>query len=239
MAFTSRVRGVLGESIRRTAWIGLSCLLAATLLSACDDGPTETPGPVPTTDTPTPTQVPPTSTPAPTPEPTATRSPLPATPGPTAEPTPVEPDLNLSQDTDWQDLFDTLTDPEQSCIRTELGDELESALGRPVMSGDETHPWDVSIFGCLSAETAVDVFVAIVTSAFGEAIGELNEEGESCVRDLLAGSNVAEMIAGTLPDADAYSDVPFQAFSIGLRACAVKQNLTQLARFSSRQPSRR
>ena len=243
MAFTSRVRSVLGESIRRTVWIGLSCLLAAALLSACDDGPTETPGPMLATNTPTPTPVPPTSTPAPMPEPMATPSPLPATPTPTAEPivasealpatitrgqdvAPAEHDFSIDQDTDWQDLYDTFTDSEQSCIRTELGDELESALERPVMSGDETHPWDGAIFGCLSPETAVDVLVAIVTSAAEDAIGELNEEGETCVRNLLAGTNVAEMMAGTLPDAD--SNVPFQAFAVGLLACSVKQSLTQL-----------
>ena len=235
--------------MRRMIWIGLLCLLAAALLSACDDEPTplpaETAEPTPAANTPAPTPVQPTFTPAPSPEPTTQPSPLPATPTPTAEPiaapealpatptlgqdvAPAGHDLNLDQDTVWQDLYDTFADSEQSCIRTELGDELESALERPVMSDDETHPWDVAIFGCLTPETAVDVFVAVVTSGIEDDIGELSEEGESCVRDLLAVVNVAEMVAGTLPDADSDSNVTLQAFSVGLLACVVKNSLPQL-----------
>ena len=81
MAFTLRVGGVLRQSVRRIISIGLLCLLAAALLSACDDGPqpaaTEQP-----TDTPTPTNMP-TSPPSNTPTPTVASEPT-ATP-PTKE----------------------------------------------------------------------------------------------------------------------------------------------------------
>ena len=63
MEVTSYARGAFSESIRRTAWVGLSCLLAAALLSACGDGPMPT------------STVLPTETPAPTPSPLPTGTP--------------------------------------------------------------------------------------------------------------------------------------------------------------------
>ena len=86
MASTLRVKSVLGRSSCRIVWVGLLCLLAVALLSACDDGPAETPTPEPTpaTSTPTPTSVLPTSTPVPTPTPDPTLTPTPE-PIPTPE----------------------------------------------------------------------------------------------------------------------------------------------------------
>ena len=142
LALTSRLGSVSGESLRRTALVGLMCVLAAALLSACDDGPTATPTgpsaettePMPATSTPAPTPVPPTATPAPTPTPDPTATPTP----PPAAPTPGPPtgagaqrDFDIDSDTLWRELMDTLTASEQSCIRDELGDELlKSVLER-------------------------------------------------------------------------------------------------------------
>ena len=55
---TSPVGAVVRESVRRIAWAGLLYLLAAALLSACDDEPTTTPTAMPTpTHTATPTRL--------------------------------------------------------------------------------------------------------------------------------------------------------------------------------------
>ena len=227
---------------------GLLCLLTVALLSACDDEPTPLPkyppGPSPAANSPTSAPVQPTPSPAPTPEATTRPSPLPATPTPTEEPTgtptvppatptPVEDaapavrDFDVDRDTIWRDLYDILADSEQSCIRTLLGGELELALERDVISmvrwGDETHLWDVAIFECLIPETAVDVFVAIVT----RGVGELGNEGESCVRNLVAGVNVAELVAATLPDANPDGNAVVQSFSVGLLDCIVQDSQPQ------------
>ena len=232
--------------MRRMAWIGLLCLLAAVLLSACDDEPTPTEPlePSPAAASPTSAPVQPTSTPAPTPEPTTRPSPLPATPAPTEEPTatpsippatpppvqdiaPTVRDFEVDHDTLWQDLYDTFIDSEQSCIRGKLGSELELALERSVTSmvrwGAETHLWDVAIFECLIPETAEDVFAAIVTGG----IRELSEEDEPCVRNLIAGVNVVELVAATLPDANPDSNAMVQSFSVGLSDCMVQKSLRQ------------
>ena len=168
LALTSRLGSVSGESLRRTALVGLICVLAAALLSACDDGPTATPtgpsaettDPMPANSTPAPTPVPPTATPAPTPTPDPTATPTP----PPAAPTPGPPtgagaqrDFDIDSDTLWRELMDTLTASEQSCIRDELGDEvLKSVLERRAMSEGDTQQWEVSIFGCLALKRLPD-----------------------------------------------------------------------------------
>ena len=103
MAFTLRVKSVLGRSSCRIVWVGLLCLLAVALLSACDDGPTETPTPEPTpaTSIPTPTSVPPTPTSVP---PTPHADPGPdADPGPSANADPsADPDPNADAGAGWR-----------------------------------------------------------------------------------------------------------------------------------------
>ena len=220
--------------MRRFVWkTGLLCLLTVALLSACDDEstplPKDSPGPSPAAYSPTPAPVQPTSTPAPTPteEPTATPAAPPETPTPVQDVAPAVRDFEVDHDTVWQDLYDIFADSEQSCIRALLGSELELALERPVTSmvrwGAETHLWDVAIFDCLIPETSVDVFVAVVTGG----VGELSEEDEPCVRNLIADVNVAELVAGTLPDASPDSNAMVQAFSVGLLDCMVQQILRQ------------
>ena len=213
-------------------WIGLVCLLAATLLlSACDDGPaaTSTPEPIPATSTPAPT--PPESTPLPstsTPEPTSTLiptpSPTPATPTPTPDPapTPEEPsapaarDFDINADTLWGDLFGSFTMTEQSCIRSELGDELlESALEQGVLSEGDTQQWEASIFGCLAPETAAGIFLSSLVAQ----MAELTRDEEGCLRDLVADTDVAEFIASTLPDDGPLGGEAALEFTLGLLEC--------------------
>ena len=209
--------------MRRFVWkTGLLCLLTVALLSACDDEstplPTDSPGPSPAAYSPAPT---------PTEEPTATPTAPPATPTPVQDVAPAVRDFDIDHDTVWQDLYDIFADSEQSCIRAQLGSELELALERPVTSmvrwGAETHLRDVAIFDCLIPETAVDVFVAIVTGG----VGELSNEDQPCVKNLIVGVNVAELVAATLPDANPDSKAMVQSFSVGLLDCMVQKSLRQ------------
>ena len=230
MAFTLRVRGVLGRFVDRIVWIGLVCLLAAAL-SACDDGPTATPTalptetsePMPATSTSTPTPVPPTSTPVPTPSPDPTLTPTPV-PAPTPEQvgSPVERDLDIDSDTLWGEMFDAFTISEQSCIRSTLGDELlESVLERRGMSDGDTEQWEASIFGCLAPETAAAVFLAVLVAQ----MERLTEEAEGCLRELLADADVAGIVASTLPDSTPATSAAAMEFAAGLLSCVPEQLL--------------
>ena len=195
------VMGMLGASVRRAACVGLLCLLAAALLSACGDGPTATPPPVP----PTPTAAP-EPTPAPTPTPTPTPTPLPATPTPEQVGGPAVPNLDIDADTRWRTLFDTLATSEQSCIRDALGDELASVLEQRVLSEGDTERSDALLFGCLDPGTAAGVFLSV----FVAQTPELTKDAAGCLAELLANTDVAGIVASTLPDAspDAVTSSP-------------------------------
>ena len=163
--------------------------------------PTDTPTPAPTdTPTPTPTATPtttPVDTPAPvptdtpTPAPVPTDTPIPASPTPEPSATVTQLDVKVDTGTVWQEVFDALTASEQSCIRNALGEEsLESALDQPVLKSD-TAEWEVSIFVCLAPESADALFLSSLIAE----MEELSEAEESCLRELVADSDVVAMVA--------------------------------------------
>ena len=200
-----------GLSLRQIAWVGMACLLATALLTACGDGSQSTPT-EPPTDTPTPASDPlpesPDSTPAP-PSPPDTPTPDPAS-------APLARDFVIEMDTVWQELFDKFTSSEQSCIRTALGNELlASVLDQPVMAAPETQPWEVSIFGCLAPEAASELFL----SAFTREWEGLTEENEACLQNLIIDVDVASIIASTLPSAGPVDALAVQDFMFGLLTC--------------------
>ena len=187
--------------------------MAAALLIGCGSepspaaAPTPTEAPAPTatpmsTATPAPTAIPtPTATPAPTAIPTPT-----ATPAPTATPVPVAPsapesagglDLEVTSGMVWRDVFDALTGSEQSCIRGELGDNLETTLEMSFMGdGFVAQEREAQIFSCLAPDTARDIFVAGIARGIADDEGvELSEAQLSCLRDGVADTDVAAMIA--------------------------------------------
>ena len=140
-------------------------------------------------------------------------------------PEPVAPpaEFAIDGDTVWQELFDAFTAGEQSCIRTQLGDELlGSVLVQQVMSGSGTPSSEMvaaSILGCIAPEKADAIYLAIVASQFGG----LTEDGEVCVRQLLAETDVAGMVAASLPGADPDSAAAFLEFTGKLFMCILGQ----------------
>lgn len=112
----------------------------------------------------------------------------------------------------WRDVFDALTGSEQSCIRGELGDDLETALETPIMGDDfVAEEREAQIFSCLAPDTARDVFVAGIARGIADDEGvELSEAQMSCLRDGVADTDVAAMIADlqeNLSGADEFTPV--------------------------------
>lgn len=119
--------------------------------------------------------------------------------------------------TRWQELFDAFTESERECISSELGAELvETISSQRVMSEGEAQPWIPSIFRCLSKETASTLFL----STFQGQAGELSEEAEKCLRDLLLEIDIADIVAASMPGGAAAGAEAMQIFTIGLLTCA-------------------
>ena len=86
---------------------------------------------------------------------------------------------------------------EQSCIRREVGDELDTMLGLPVLPDEESRPWEVTAFQCLDTETASGIFLAGITSD----MQGLPPEGLTCLQELVAGIDVVGVVAASAPEA--------------------------------------
>lgn len=169
--------------------------------------PTNTAAP---SETPSPTA---TSTPEATPTPEPTSTPLPE---PTATSTPVvevaieddEEGLIVGDETLWGELFETLTEAEVSCVRFALDEEdFEAMLARHVVSKQRvTDRHELEIWGCLSQENAIDLYL----NAFHEFIpeGDRTEEAlaeiDDCHRSLLQYVDFARYFESSVTDIDTY-----------------------------------
>ena len=135
----------------------------------------------------------PESTPAPMPTPTSTPIPSP-TPAPVST-------ARIDNETTWQELFDEFTPAEQACIRTEVGGELDSVLGERVMTDDDLTNWQVSLFECLTPETARSVYTSLlVAGMLSDGTYDVSEQEVECVSAWVAGSDVHRLIRGMAED---------------------------------------
>ena len=139
-----------------TIWVGLVCLMAVALLAACGgDGEEAAPSPEPVI------QSTPVPTPADTPTPAPTPIPVPNTPTHVPDSSSFEVP-HIDETTSWRDLTGALSEAELSCVQGELGEELYEAVldGLVLRDIEAVEPWQGSLVGCLSQDTADDLFVA-------------------------------------------------------------------------------
>ena len=189
--------------------------------------PTVTPEPTPTP-TASPTHAPaPTSTSTPTQLPTDTPTPT-ATPSPeaTAEPEPeataesadtisveativvtwidedvtVDGRVAVDEDTVWGELFEELDGYELTCIDSALDrEDIEAMSVRPVSSIVRfTDRHDLAVWGCLSQEHSVDLYVSIFLLPELDAEGDELAEIEECYRSLLPYADLTRYIELTV-----------------------------------------
>ena len=127
-------------------------------------------------------------------------------------------EIRVDRGTTWQEVFDALTDAEQSCVRDAVGDEaLASGLSERVLTEADLEPWQADLLTCLSEPAAYALFFGIMVAAAEEEGVTLNAEERSCLRGVVEDLDVADLIAaisGGPEDAAATAD-----FAQGMIAC--------------------
>ena len=211
----------MNRPTRLLAFTGFVALMAIVVLSVCSDDSrpiaTDTPE---STETPAATSAPPptaTSAPAPASPPTSTPAPTQApTVAPTAAPDmPTMPAFEIGPDTTWGDLVGALSAEEQGCIVSQLGDQVAALSDMPVLSSAEPQPWQMQAIGCLSQETASEIFLASFTAQFPP----LSEEDKNCVRGLLSGVDIVALMASQSQNPDPAAEAAALQFGFGLLTC--------------------
>lgn len=174
-------------------------LTAAAVLSACTgDEPEQAPQPSPTaTATATPTATPSTAATA---TPTTTAPPTRATPAATPASTSDDLGVVITPDTTWQDLFETLSMTEQSCLRDELGAELQGLLPRALLSESTTPDAEVVAYSCLAPATARAVVREVLFLGMTDEGFEASDDELACLEEALAHVDVVALVASDESD---------------------------------------
>ena len=188
-----------GGGLPTIAWL---CLVAVVLLAACGDeedrngsAATSTSPSVTTTTLPTPTTPVPPSTTAPT---TTTTS-LP----PRAE---RDATAVIERDTVWQDVFDTLTPSEQSCISDAVGTELDWVLTQEILDEDEISQQELMLLPCLPPQLIRAVFLTGMMLGMEDDGMEAGEEEEACLQEAVDEMDVAVLVSAVAAEGDALND---------------------------------
>ena len=112
-----------------------------------------------------------------TPTPAASPAPV-ATPAPTAAPIPPTTSLaDITADSTGADLISAISAEEAQCLRTAVGDAAYEALHDLPLSASATG-FDAFPLGCLSADNATDLSVAMISLQ----AGGLSAESRTCIK---------------------------------------------------------
>ena len=116
----------------------------------------------------------------------------------------------------WREAYDTFSNAEQECIRTELGaDKLGEFLD--ARAGEFWYavtPRHATVFGCLEPETADELFMALIRASPGS-----DQVTLSCLERILPDVDLAKVVAADLPGATAETKAIGDEFIDSLQAC--------------------
>lgn len=180
-----------------SAKVALMCLIAAMVVPACGEQTEPATEPPPTTSRPA------TITTLPAPTTTTTQLPTTTTVPPTttapqtaaAEASDESDGLGFDRYTVWQDVFDTLTSSEQSCINDAVGAELDWVLKQPILDEDEISQEVLAVLPCLPPQVVKAVFLAGMMLGMEDDGVQVGDEQEACLREVVGEMDVAALMA--------------------------------------------
>ena len=131
------------------------------------------------------------------------------TPGPTSAATPgvAELDVKIAADTTWKDIFGSFTDENQSCIRDQFGDDLESVLAQRLFDDER----ETLIVECLGPDMSRAIYLSHSVKYLENmsGLGELSTAEISCLSERATSLDIVALSAD-----DAADDAEFFAGAI-------------------------
>ncbi len=141
--------------------------------------------------------------------PTTTAASTAESPGPETSNGAEEAAADFPGEPSWSEILDRLSASEKSCIRGVLDeaglDEAgrESAMSRRLFSNDFPTAEDASMFACLAAGTADEIFLTSMVAAIEPELGAAVSDAErACIRDWLARIDLVALVQSTGESAD-------------------------------------
>ena len=134
----------------------------------------------------------------------------------TAAPAPGgEPSFEITPGATWGDVYDSLSEEEQSCILGQMGEEHINQMRDLPFALEGLEQESVALLDCVSDETARELFLADTSAQ----MGGLTQEQESCLRTLLSGFSPSELAAASSGEPTPEGAMLMLSFGLGLVGC--------------------
>jgi len=123
--------------------------------------------------------------------------------------------LHVGPGATWGDVYDSLSEAEQSCILGETGEERLDQMRERPFSLQGVDQESVALIDCISDDTARELFIADMAAQSGG----LTEEQKGCVRTLLTNFSPSQLAAASTGEPTPEDAMLLLSFGLGLVGC--------------------
>lgn len=123
---------------------------------------------------------------------------------------------DIGPDTTWGDVFESLSEEEQSCIRNEVGDEMLGVLSEEPFNLETPPALDIdAMMGCVSDEVAAEIALAEMSLQ----VGGLSDEEAVCMRMLMAEIPIQLLIGAEAAEPTPETALLQMSYGLGMLNC--------------------